>query len=855
MPDDALQDIFRDPDKLKELYGKMDRTSTKPKMDLFEEYLRKVDVHLVERGMGFRPAKSVEFGKTDQSMLNHIRNGILFLLRFNAALEELNVSPLNEQDLRDCIALFVVHDLHKLELGEFLGDEDSFEIRGTMESEFEISEEAVKTFVDMVDLRDFAPKLAIEDYHSAAVSLHKSKFSRPGVRTSRFMDTEPSLYLMDNMSSCASPEEAVSARSLKALRDGFPQDSLEFQLSLQYHRLDDVKGILSGIINKSVADVMRENGQIMLMAYQDGCVYLSCGTERAKISDEMIERIYDRLVENIQDLPALSDPDKLTKKLKTPRLGYYGLSDEYYFFSGPKAMLRSFVDTSITFAHTEGGRKLTDSIVEGIKRTDETVPIELERSEQGQKILVGFARAVATVHQSFISEMISDNKDALSKTCDIWSVPEDVKNALFDSMETDPNRLASGGKWEYSYAIGQCVMDQVHDDVKLRNMGATESINYLVDLIWEKLNEMAGWDDFVSGKTDLYRRELMEYLHEILSINGVISHLERSYLSDSFKEYGMSGKICNLCNRGTLLTKNQMKNSNSFLSYNFTNRVFVGKTKPDNIYTCIPCGIELALRKNGFNMPKGRAANNELLYFHIIPDYFFTQESWELVHTILLKFDDEARVRMAALARKIFDSIYVGKSPDAEGDFDVHENWIKDLAVEEGDDGSKGMGMTQYMAQGYENLIGNAAIAFYKPSENNTEFHFFGVYIALVIAAYTGMRVVVSPSPIPAIRARDFKEVVALDSVNSHVASFYGKFVSLSNLEETLKSASALIRLGYNTKSGLKDSLFPKYLRVVRDEVLPGSYLLKMAYRGQDVESNIISLLDEALFLDEFAPR
>ena len=855
MPDDALQDIFRDPDRLKELYGEMGQISTKPKMNLFEEYLRTVDAHFVDMGMGFRPAKSVEFGKTDQSMLNHIRNGILFLLRFNAALEELKVLPLSEQDLRDCIALFAVHDIHKLDLKEFLGDEDEVETRGTMESEFEISEKSVKTFVDMVNLRDFAPKLTTEDYHSTAVSLHKSNFSRPGARTSRFMNLEPSLYLMDNMSSCVSPEEAVSARSLKALRDGFPQDSLELQLNLQYHRLDDVKGILSGIINKSVADVMREKGQIMLMAYQDGCVYLGSGTERAKISDEMIERIYDALVKNIQDLPALSDPDKLTKKLKTPRLGYYGLSDEYYFFSGPKAMLRSFVDTSITFAHAEGSRKLTDSIVEGIMRADEIVPIELERSEQGQKILVGFARAVATVHQSFVSEMISDNKDALSKTCDIWSVPEDVTNALFASMETDPNYLASGGKWEYSYAIGQCVMDQVHDGVKLRNMGATETINYLVDSIWEELNEMNGWDDFVSGKTDLYRRELMEYLHEVLSINGVISHLEKSSLSDSFKEYGMSGKICNLCNRGTLLNKSQMKNSNSFLSYNFTNRVFVGKTKPDNIYTCIPCGIELALRKNGFDMPKGRAANNELLYFHIIPDYFFTPESWELVHTILLKFDGEARVRMAALATKIFDSMYVGKSPDTEGDFDVHENWIKDLAVEVGDDGSKGMDMTQYMAQGYENLIGNAAIAFYKPSENNTEFHFFGVYVALVIAAYTGMRVVVSPSPIPAIRARDFKEVVALDSVNSHVASFYGKFVSLSNLEKTLKSASALIRLGYNTKSGLKDSLFPKYLRVVRDEVLPGSYLLKMAYRGQDVESNIGSLLDEALFLDEFAPR
>ena len=841
MPDDALKDMLRDPDGLKELYSKIDQMSTKPKMDLFEEYLKKVDVHLVEEGMGFKAAKSVEFGKTDQSMLNHIRNGILFLLRFNAALEELNVQHLNERDLRDIIALFVVHDLHKLD-----------ENRDYMELEFDIPVETVEAFVDLVGLKNFTPDLKVEDYHSAAVSLHKSDFSRPGSRTSRFMDTEPFLYLMDNMSSCASPEEAVSSRSLRALRDGFPQDSQEGQLNLHYHRLDDIKGILSGIINKSVADVMQDNGLVMLMAYQDGCVYLGRGTRRISVSDETIERIFDALVNNIQGLPALSDPANLTKKLNTPRLGYYGLTDEYYFFSGPEAMIRAFIDASITFAHVESKWKSTDDIIKGISRVDEVVPIELDRTEIGQRILVGFARAVATIHKSFISQMIPDNKEALLKTCDIWKVPEDVTKALLEIMKNDPNHLASGGKWEYSYAIGQSVMDQALDGVKLRNVGVLEAVNYLVDLVESGLSGMEEWSAHVSRKTDIYRMEFIEYLHEILSINGTISNLEESCLSDNFKEYMARGKTCNLCNRGTLLNKDQMKNSNSFLSYNFTNRVFVGKTKPDNIYACIPCGVELVLRKNGFNMSKAR---DDLLYFHIIPDYFFTPESWELVHSILLKFNKDARIRMAALAGKIFNSTYAGKSSEAEGDFDPHDRWIKDLAAKEEDDGSRGMDVAQYMAQGYGNLIGNASIAFYKPSDNDTEFHFFGVYVALVIAAYTGMRVVVSHSPIPSIRGRDFNEVMALDSVNSHVTDFYGKFVSLSNLERTLKSASALIRLGYNTKSKLRDSLFPKYLRVMRDEVLPGSYLLKMAYRGQEVESNVYNLLDEALFLDEIRPR
>jgi CRISPR-associated protein Csc3 len=379
-------------------------------------------------------------------------------------------------------------------------------------------------------------------------------------------------------------------------------------------------------------------------------------------------------------------------------------------------------------------------------------------------------------------------------------------------------------------------------------MPSMNVVDLLFDKIWSNISQMDGWDQFLAKKTDTYRKELKEYLHDILTINGTISRLDRSDLSDAYKEYELSGKTCNLCNRGTLLNKKEMENSNSFLSFNFTNRVFVGKSKPTNIYACVPCGVELALRMNGFVLTKG--LNNEVLYFHFIPDYFFTSESWELVKSVLSRFSDEARVRMAALAERTFNSKYVGSSTEMGINVDIYNSWIKDLAVKEEDEGPKGKNMAQYMAQGYGNTIGTASMIFYKPSENTTEFHFFGVYIALIIAAYTGMRVVVSHSPITTIRGRDFKEIVALDSINSHVVDFYGKFIPLSKLEETIKSASALIRLGYNTSSGLKDSLFPKYLRVIRNEVLPGSSLLKMVYRGSENENKVQYLLEEALFLD-----
>ena len=84
--------------------------------------------------------------------------------------------------------------------------------------------------------------------------------------------------------------------------------------------------------------------------------------------------------------------------------------------------------------------------------------------------------------------------------------------------------------------------------IKLRNMPSSNAVDILFNEIWSSISQIDGWDDFVANKTDTYRKELIEYLHDVLSINGTISHLDKSNLSDTYKEYELSGKTCNLCN-------------------------------------------------------------------------------------------------------------------------------------------------------------------------------------------------------------------------------------------------------------------------------------------------------------------
>jgi hypothetical protein len=50
-------------------------------------------------------------------------------------------------------------------------------------------------------------------------------------------------------------------------------------------------------------------------------------------------------------------------------------------------MLRTFIEKSITSAHAEKNTGLTDSMIDGITRCGEVVPLEIESSKDGQKIL------------------------------------------------------------------------------------------------------------------------------------------------------------------------------------------------------------------------------------------------------------------------------------------------------------------------------------------------------------------------------------------------------------------------------------------------------------------------------------
>jgi CRISPR-associated protein Csc3 len=332
------------------------------------------------------------------------------------------------------------------------------------------------------------------------------------------------------------------------------------------------------------------------------------------------------------------------------------------------------------------------------------------------------------------------------------------------------------------------------------------------------------------------RRELDAYLREIVSVDGRGAEVTDDVFTDPFEEYGGSrrGKTCNLCNRGTAGgTKSDMKASKSLttLQAGYSNHIAVDAGKPDELLACIPCQIELSLRETG-------SARREAgrLFIHLVPDYFYTPLSWRSYTRLTSEFSGNSRTEFGGLAESI---LALGDDEEALGD-------LMDSMFNE----EYGRSMIETVDQGFDpaNQFGARTLAYFKPKDNDTEFQFFGVFAALAIAAYSGLRVTVSESPIPDVRSRDFRTFAHVGGGFTQVHDFYGTDVPLSALEDRLHAAAALIRLGYGTDRN--DALFAKYLRLTRNQLLPGSHLLKRLAQADDGR-NVRYLLEEARVLDE----
>jgi CRISPR-associated protein Csc3 len=806
----------------KEVFGQIldspDREKETDCVDGLEKYLADVDPRLVNGGWGFQPAKSVKHGKTDQSLVNHVRCGVFALARVNKVVSSYGGFTLPDGDLRDAIALFVLHDIHKLNENR---DENP-------KTRFDIPIAEVEEYAERFGLYEFAgtDDQATLDrmFHACAVDHHDDWTANHDQSPPEFDHLRPFIRLADAFASSETPEQATDSRGQSALNAAYPGENFE----LRRHVLDDVKGLLTNLLNKAIVEALAPDGYEVLLVYQDGCVYLvPDDAPEPSLNDGFVSQVFDELKESVQDShEAYTDPAILSDNFATRYAqNHYGINSQDFFYAGPETALKAVALKGAGDADSD--EEPTDSMEEAMVGLEPYLPFEIHRTREP----VGLARFVYTVKRSFVDPVLNsmdDDRDGLTATCDVFDVSESVRDGLAAAADDDNLNLTAGGKWDYAYGIGQALIEAHDTDANAIAVRAAEGLSELHE-DWRELVEVAHAGNI--------RTELDAYLREIISVDGLTPHAGDGRFTDPFEEYGGSrrGKSCVLCNRGTTSgVKGDMEAPKSLttLQAGYSNHIAVDAGKPDELLACVPCQIELSLRETGASR---REAGR--LFIHLVPDYFYTPLSWRSYTRFTNEFSGNSRTELGGLAKSIL----------AIGDED--EEQLGDL-VDALFNEEFGRSMVETLDQGFDpdSQFGARTLGYFKPKDNDTEFQFFGVFLALAIGAYAGLRVAVSESPILDIRGRDFTAYAHVGGGFTQVHDFYGSEVPLSALRNRLHASAALIRLGYG--SDRNDALFAKYLRTTRNELLPGSHLLKRLAQADD-SSDARYLLEEARVLDE----
>ncbi|WP_420182803.1 type I-D CRISPR-associated protein Cas10d/Csc3 (plasmid) [Haloarcula sp. KBTZ06] len=830
--DSFSQSLFDDPEE--ELGVDSDLETVESKLDsILTEYISEIDPQLVEAGWSFLPNKSVEYNKVDQSMLNHTRNLVYFLHQLGRQVENTDLPPITPEKLRHLVALAVAHDYHKLR------EEDE-----NPNKRFDIKIKELEPFIKQIGLDEFSASqddpdsaLSMRTFRSCAVDHHETNNANSTRVTTTWREYRPLIRLADAMASSTTPEAATNTRVQDRFREAFPSGNVE----LAYHQTDHVSGIFTNLLNKAVSEYLQEEYNYHLLTmYQDGCVYLAPSDQDQPETDEdIVTAITSQLGDSIGDShPSYNDVDQLRSNFSiVGAQGLYSLNEPDFFYAGSGTMLQAVVRKGITDGDADSSA--TDAATESMELLEDELGTEYEKTEQQY----GLGRFVNTIKSWFVDPLLPSDRtanDLIRATVTVFGLPDKLSEDLVALSEDTTSELTSGGKWEYSYAIAQGLLDR-HGTGPVIPTVEDEIINTLSDGLAALVDDDTDWRTLIQNEhAGDMSAEVEAFIGENLRVGGG-NLILTSATVDTYDEYVKSsrGKTCMLCSRGVAAGGNlgpmKSKQSLTTLQGGFSNREMVGGMKRDNLLLCSTCRIEFSLRETAASRrDEGR------LFFHLVPDYFYTPYSWRLYSRLVNRFTGENRVRLGRLAERVFD---IDSLEEFTGVMD-------ELTQPEGN----GRTMIESLSQHFDRnqQFGAQTVGYFKNPDNDTEFQFFAAFLALTVSAYTGMRVYLSSSPVPEMRSRDFPEFAKIGSGFTQVTSFYGETVPLTSLRSVLQSAAAVVKLGYAIQGNDRnDSLFAKYLRTTRNELLPGSYLLKRAVQTSDEGPYIPALMRYAVALDQ----
>ena len=865
------------------------------------DYYEIMDPVLRGSSVAYTPAKSTEMGKIDQTMLNHIRNGVWSLIELNVGLTALgSANTLSKQELKEVIALFSVHDLHKIHGKDW-------------KEQFDISQNEVLEYAEAFGATKFAPNLTGHDFQSVVVALHKSIGFHANL-SAKFSLYRPWLTIADTLASIERPQATPSMQQ--------QLDRIDSSVDFYYHTFQEATGILTNLVHTGIARWASEKGLHPLLIFEKGVLYLGKADKSFELSrEEDIKEIYRmfRTVLNSSH-PSLSDTLKLQKSIDKTQgsKGLYRIENVFFFYSGVEKAVKAFVAaavlnesenaTIIEVDCTGGVLKVGNGepdmkypptravdipggYITGITADGKTVnagdvlihcrseerkqnkftlipeSVEIDgRSVSGKIIIRGTGLMVSQI--GYRTHIMEDFGIDIGWDAEIISYSRAISGLRMQLIEplikigalkSDDPVLETCQMFDVDAALTKRMSEyaQAHrtaDHPDHHRVGGFWNYSYAIarDLLDRNIDGIRFVDIQPPSKKIRYLEDcIMRYLQRIPPEK--LQELETQLL------YPYQEKM--------LVWISENLNFNGSMYYGaFENKVDKFKVYCDGGGICrlssdTPYDSERISLSKGVGM-LGYSFSNRLpvgggepaLYVSV--PVAIEMGLRHMGHEIK-GGDNRIYFRLipdyfyTPILSRLFSQFLSVFTGDCQTDIRAlalnvlsqgapqYELLVRDLISESGR-----RNVLRYAGYGYKSLHMTYDIVFNKVEGNKTEYWFFGAYLGLILAAATGCRVVVGENPICMSSGDEFSEMVKLDVPHAAVKRIFGDTIPLTELSHVIELASLVIVFGY--ENVMDDKRFPKHLQTLKNKMFPGSSFLKIIWRKYNNEGKTGAFINRA---------
>ncbi|TFE67815.1 type I-D CRISPR-associated protein Cas10d/Csc3 [Methylacidiphilum caldifontis] len=739
--------------------------------------------------------KDVSRSYHDQSMLSHIFNGFFPVWNILKKIEQNGILKLSDFEKKIYLTSFILHDIDKT-LGKKFDTSSDYGVSAL--------KDLIKTEINNLGLNIFFSGYI--NYLGDIAYIVINTQERWG--SNRFPPhfgtrlKERQLQLLTDLSTLSdlfssilkSPSDVLTQYGQK-ICDRLKNISNN-SLTLDFHKLAEVRGVLTNILNNSLIELYSKNGRTPLLFFPDGVVYLKEINLPEVIID--LETLYETISNRIKRVASQRIIKLIPDFSKDDDLRF---PDLVYDVCGLQDILSVILTKSIN-----SNRKRAEEIAHerlstllslqksGKIRNNLQVVVE----ERGEITIIG--RFLQTIEKKVINRLFSEEEKEKIIHGVVRKLAKDNGLDAYERLNAINNKTLKGGpafKWFY---IGLLILKQ------------NPSFSY--SEIEEKLREANEYILKNENKICYQKSKLLyvlkEYLRNVIlfpmlldsnnnniQIAGKNFQLELSKYTLSKSKRSNNEGVCILCN--SVYSGEESKESEvPFKPQSYKNRLHIGMNSPKS-FICNVCRIELSLRQLLFNQNTSHKnfESEKIKYFYIYPSYYFTTQTSPFVESVQ---NELKNINYYDIHKKICGRL---NSVDMFRELELNiinpermkRSLERSLAEKRDDD--------RYLKIKYpENEIPTFVFFGFKGwGDTDTDSWVYPALLALVSPYLFSSKILTTESPIPLFHSgSDFYESVFYDSI--HPAFRFvlkDTAIRLDLVEESLRKLLALYTMHYET--------------------------------------------------------